>query len=105
MTCNTNEHWWMDSDTMVRIGPLRNAVTDMLVDDADVTASFDDGDGTHVADFVFSPVEGQEATFLCVLPHGLPMREDRPYTLTIVAAGDGWQLTVKVTRMAAYRRQ
>lgn len=101
------EAWWIDSDTLVQLTGLQNALTGAYIDDATVTAVLTDEDGNAVAGgeaITLAYVADSDGDYAGEVPHGLAMTEDARYVLTITASGAGYQMTWKLTRVAAYKR-
>ena len=102
-----SEAWWIDSDTLVEVQELKNAVTSAYINNAVVTGSLTDADGEPVAgaqDIAFSYVAASDGRYVAEVPHGLTLVEDAEYVLTITATGAGFQLVVKVARAAAFKK-
>jgi len=100
------ESWWIDTDNVVQLAGLRDVVTNEYVNDATVTASLTDDNGSVVEGAQSLPLvyqNGSDGNYVGHVPHTVSLEAGRQYTLTITATGAGFQLVTKITRRAAFK--
>jgi len=100
------EQWWIDSDNAVQITGLKDVVTGSYINNATVTATMTDSSGSAVSGvgtINFTYISGSDGNYAGEVPAAAELTDGQQYTLTVTAAGGGFQLVVKVTRRAAYK--
>jgi len=95
--------FWIDSHNLTKLTGLKNALTDVLLTDADVTSitgQLYDADGTAVGDaiaFTYDQAGQWHATWTRT------MTEEANYSLKVIVTAPGLTLTIKHTLPARYK--
>lgn len=99
-------NWWIDSDNLIRLTGLKDALTGEYINDAAVTAALADDQAVAVEgaeQITLDYVAESQGDYAGLVPHGAALTEGRQYTLTITAASADCQLVLKITARAAYK--
>ena len=97
------EYWWIDSDNLVKLTNLHDALTGNAINDATVSAVFKDAAGSTLAEFDLTYVTDSNGDYAGEIPNDVGMAEGSSYTLTVTAVnGDDFKLVQRKTLEAAY---
>jgi len=97
-----DKNFWIDSDNLVEVVGLANALTGGYINDATITASFTDADDVELAAFGLTYVAASDGDYAGEIPNTVEMTEGDEYTLVVTAVGAGFTLVYRVVRKAAW---
>ena len=82
MACNKI---YVDTDTLYQVTSLKNVITDIVINDADITVQlFKSGDSEQIGtDITMTPV-GTDGDYWCILPNGNTISPNDTYYLIVI---------------------
>ena len=94
--------FWIDSDNLVKVPGLHNALTGSYINDGSAVGVLTDAAGTVLSTFNLTYVAESNGDYAGEIPSTVTMTEGAEYTLTVTVTGGGFQLVLRAIRLAAY---